>query len=224
PDLDHLALGGSGRLCVIAAAWVRLFPAAPPAYAAWRAPDLASALRTVEGLCMDRLTPARGMLRLQERGALVALSWEGPESARLLRERAVRVVGPPLEVDAGPEVRAPASSRAIEVDARWSALEAFARHSGAAEVALYGMHAGGALRALARSIRRASLRSLHRLPALPDILRARERRARAAVRGASDRRAGGVGAGRVGRGGPEDDGGRACRAGRAGGGVPEDRA
>jgi len=148
PDLDHLALGGSGRLCVIAAAWVRLFPAAPPAYAAWRAPDLASALRTVEGLCMDRLTPARGMLRLQERGALLALSWEGPESARLLRERAVRVLGPPLEVDAGPEVRAPASSRAIEVDARWSALEAFARHSGAAEVALYGMHAGGAFAVL----------------------------------------------------------------------------
>ena len=133
---------------MIAAAWVRLFPAAPPAYAAWRAPDLASALRTVEGLCMDRLTPARGMLRLQDRGALLALSWEGPESARLLRERAVRVLGPPLEVDAGPEVRAPASSRAIEVDARWSALEAFARHSGAAEVALYGMHAGGAFAVL----------------------------------------------------------------------------
>ncbi|MFL5310987.1 MAG: FAD-binding oxidoreductase [Myxococcales bacterium] len=148
PDLDHLALGGSGRLCVIAAAWVRLFPAARPAYAAWRAPDLGSAVRMVEQLCADRLGPARGMVRLRERGALIALSWEGPESARLLRTRAVRALGPPVEMDAGPEVRAPASSRAIEVDARWSALHSFAAHPGAAEIALYGMHAGGAFAVL----------------------------------------------------------------------------
>jgi FAD/FMN-containing dehydrogenase len=148
PDLDHLALGGAGRLCVIAAAWVRLFPAAPPAYAAWRAPDLAAALRVVERLCLDRLAPARGMLRVHEGGALTALSWEGPEAARLLRERAVRALGPPLELDAGPEVRGPASSRAIEVDARWSALEAFARRPAAAEIALYGLHAGGAFAVL----------------------------------------------------------------------------
>ena len=148
PDLDHLALGGAGRLCVVAAAWVRLFPAAPPAYAAWRMADLAGALHTVEQLCVDRLAPARGMIRRHERGAMLALSWEGPESARLLRERAVRTLGEPLEMDAGPEVRAPASSRAIEVDGRWSALHGFARHAGAAEIALYGMHAGGAFAVL----------------------------------------------------------------------------
>lgn len=148
PDLDHLALGGSGRLCVLAAAWIRLFPAAPPAYAAWKAPDLAAAVRMVERLCCDRLAPARGMLRAREGEALVALSWEGPEAARLWRGRAVRALGEPLGIDAGPEVRAPASSSGIEVDARWDALAAFAWHPGAAEIALYGMHAGGAFAVL----------------------------------------------------------------------------
>jgi len=148
PDLDHLALGGSGRLCVLAAAWVRLFPAAPPAYAAWRAPDLGAAVRMVDRLCRDRLAPVRGMLQAREGEALVALSWEGPEAARLWRGRAVRALGEPLAADAGPVVRAPASSRGIEVDARWDALAAFARHPGAAEIALYGMHAGGAFAVL----------------------------------------------------------------------------
>lgn len=144
PDLDHLALGGCGRLCVVAAAWIRLFPAAAPAYAAWRLSDLAEAVAAVERLCGERLAPARGMLRRQDAGALLALSWEGPETARLLRDRAVRALGDPLGVDAGPEVRAPGSSRAVEVDARWAALRAFARLPDAAELALYGMHAGGA--------------------------------------------------------------------------------
>jgi FAD/FMN-containing dehydrogenase len=144
PDLDHLALGGAGRLCVVAAAWIRLFPAAPPAYAAWRAPDLAAAVELIERLCSDRIAPARGMLRMREGAALVALSWEGPETARLLRARAVRALGEPLALDAGPEVRTPASSRAVEVDARWEALAAFARRRDAAEMALYGLHAGGA--------------------------------------------------------------------------------
>jgi FAD/FMN-containing dehydrogenase len=148
PDLDHLALGGCGRLCVLSAAWVRLFPAAPPAYAAWRALDLGAAVRMVERLCGERLAPARGMLRLREGEAQVALSWEGPESARLLRDRAVRALGEPLAFDAGPEVRAPASSRGVEVDARWDALAGFAQHPGAAEIALYGMHAGGAFAVL----------------------------------------------------------------------------
>src|SRR5262249_48729128 len=105
-------------------------------------------VRLAEGLCRDRLAPARGMLQLQEAGALVALSWEGPEAARLWRARAVRALGEPLGLDAGPEVRAPASSRGIEVDASWDALFAFAGHSGAAAIALYGMHAGGAFAVL----------------------------------------------------------------------------
>lgn len=144
PDLDHLALGGCGRLSVVAAAWIRLFPAAPPAYAAWRVPDLAAGLQAVEQLCADRLAPARGMLRREDASALLALSWEGPETARLVRDRAVRALGEPLGIDAGPEVRAPASSRGVEVDGAWGALRAFALHPDAAQVALYGMHAGGA--------------------------------------------------------------------------------
>ena len=148
PDLDHLALGGSGRLCVIATAWIRLFPAAPPAYAAWKMPDLPAAVSAVARLCADRLAPARGTLRRQEGGALLALSWEGPESARLVSQRAARALGDPLPVDAGPEVRAPPSAQGLEVDARWAALEEFARRPDSAEMALYGMHAGGAFAVL----------------------------------------------------------------------------
>jgi FAD/FMN-containing dehydrogenase len=150
PDLDHLALGGSGGLCVIAAAWIRLFPAAPPAYAAWRMPDLAAGVAIVAGLCRDRIAPARGMLRVRERegSAVAALSWEGAESARLFRERAARAIGEPLPIDAGPEVRAPASARGVEVDARWESLEQLARRPHVGEIALYGMHAGGAFAVL----------------------------------------------------------------------------
>ena len=148
PDLDHLALGGSGRLCVIATAWIRLFPAAPPAYAAWRMPDLATGVSAVAQLCRDRVAPARGMLRTRDGNALAALSWEGPESARIYRERGIRAVGEPLAIDAGPEVRAPASARGVEVDARWESLEAVARRPDIAELALYGMHAGGAFAVL----------------------------------------------------------------------------
>ena len=148
PDLDHLALGGAGRLCVIATAWIRLFPAAPPAYAAWRMPDVAAALAAVARLCRDRIAPARGMVRVQEGGALAALSWEGPESARILRDRAVRSLGEPLAIDAGPEVRGPVSAGAIEVDTRWGSLDHIALRPDVAEIALYGMHAGGAFAVL----------------------------------------------------------------------------
>jgi FAD/FMN-containing dehydrogenase len=148
PDLDHLALGGAGRLCVIATAWIRLFPAAPPAYAAWQRADLATAIAAVAQLCRDRIAPARGMLRVREGGVLVALSWEGPESARILRDRAVRALEEPLAIDPGPEVRAPASARGVEVDARWGSLEQIARRPDVAEIALYGMHAGGAFAVL----------------------------------------------------------------------------
>jgi len=148
PDLDHLALGGAGRLCVVAAAWIRLFPAAPVAFASWQLDGLRAALQAVRRLCLDRLTPARGVVRAREGGALLALSWEGPETARLLRERAARALGEPLPLDAGPEVRAPPSAQAIEVDAGWEALSSFAARADAAEIALYGMHAGGAFAAL----------------------------------------------------------------------------
>ena len=148
PDLDHLALGGAGRLCVIATAWIRLFPAATPAYAGWKMHDLARAVSVVAQLCRDRLAPARGMIRRREDGALLALSWEGPESARLSSQRAARALGEPLTIDAGPEVRAPPSAHGLEVDARWPVLEEFARRPELAEIALYGMHAGGAFAVL----------------------------------------------------------------------------
>src|SRR5207245_406724 len=122
--------------------------AAPVAFASWQLGDLRAALEAVKQLCLDRLAPARGMLRAREGGALLALSWEGPETARLQRGRAARSLGEPLELDAGPEVRAPPSAQAIEVDAPWEALSSFAGREDAAEMAMYGMHAGGAFAAL----------------------------------------------------------------------------
>src|SRR5439155_12162269 len=116
--------------------------------AAWRMPDLATGVSAVAQLCRDRVAPARGMLRTRDGNALAALSWEGPESARIYRERGIRAVGEPLAINAGPEVRAPASARGVEVDARWESLEAVARRPDIAELALYGMHAGGAFAVL----------------------------------------------------------------------------
>ncbi|HWE24039.1 MAG TPA: hypothetical protein VG496_08875, partial [Myxococcales bacterium] len=99
-------------------------------------------------LCHDRLVPARGVIRRQDSGALVALSWEGAETARLFSVRAARALREPLAIDAGPEVRAPPSAQGLEVDAPWTALEEFARREDTAEIALYGMHAGGAFAVL----------------------------------------------------------------------------
>jgi FAD/FMN-containing dehydrogenase len=148
PDLDHLTLGGEGRLSIVAAAWIRLFPLAPTSSAAWRVPGLPAAVAAVERLCLDRLAPARGSIRIEEAGAVVALTWEGPDWARLARDRAARALGDPLAVDADAEARGAVSAPAVEVDARWQSLRGFAALPGAAEIALVGAHAGGAFAAL----------------------------------------------------------------------------
>src|SRR5258706_6353230 len=83
--------------------------------------------------------------------------------------------------------------------------------------------AGRARRAVAGRIGGGGVRSVHRLLAVPDVLRARERRAGAPVRSAGGGGARGDGAGAVGRAGAEDERGGARRAGGAEGGVPEDR-
>src|SRR2546422_4557928 len=104
PDLAHLSLGGGGRLCVIAAAWIRLFPATPALPSAWSCPDVAAAGPAVELLCPRRLAPARARILAGADGAPLALAWEGVESAALERGRAAGLLAatfsPPPEVPA----------------------------------------------------------------------------------------------------------------------------
>jgi FAD/FMN-containing dehydrogenase len=152
PDLDHLALGGGGRLCVVASAWVRLFPATPPLAFVWRTPSVADAAAAVEQLCLERLAPARGFAQSEGDAAWLALSWEGPESARLLRDRAASLLGerewPLVATEAMPAVRTSPDPQSVEVDAAWPALRALARS--ASEMAFYGLHAGGAFASFAQ--------------------------------------------------------------------------
>jgi FAD/FMN-containing dehydrogenase len=144
PDLDHLALGGEGRLCIIAGAVIRLFPAAPASAASFVAPSLGEAIDGVARLCRDRLEPARAVVRASPEGALVALSWDGSLAAKLHRARAIRALDgwsllPPVE-----PVDVSGGAGAIEVDALWEALSSLAHDGAATAIGLVGMHAGGA--------------------------------------------------------------------------------
>lgn len=150
PDLDHLALGGGGRLCVIAAAWIRLFPFAPAAAAWWTCADLAAAIGALEQLCRDRLAPARARLVATAEGARFGASWEGLETAPMERDRAARTVsrlgcGAETAPGALHRVREPPAGHAVEVDARWASLRGWSQQG---EIQLYGLHAGGAHAAL----------------------------------------------------------------------------
>jgi FAD/FMN-containing dehydrogenase len=151
PDLDHLALGGSGRLCVVAAAWIRLFPVAPALTGSWNCPDLGTALGAVERLCLDRIAPARARIVAGGDGARLAAAWEGLETAPLERDRAGRILahlGCTVEGDPGANqwVRESSGGDPVEVDARWHALRGWSQRG---EIHLYGMHAGGAFATLA---------------------------------------------------------------------------
>jgi FAD/FMN-containing dehydrogenase len=149
PDLDHLALGGEGRLCVVAGAVVRLFPAVPPAVAAWRMASVADAVAAVARLCGDRLEPARGVVRASGDGAVLALCWEGALTAPLHRDRALRTLdraGWPAapDLDAPAVSGAPPGAESVEVDATWESLARIAREGRATALGLVGLHAGGA--------------------------------------------------------------------------------
>src|SRR5207253_900115 len=85
------SLGGGGRLCVIAAAWIRLFPATPALASAWSCPDVAAAVSALELVCQRRLAPARARILVGADGARLALAWEGVESAAIERDRAAPV-------------------------------------------------------------------------------------------------------------------------------------
>jgi FAD/FMN-containing dehydrogenase len=152
PDLDHLALGGGGRLCVVAAAWIRLFPVAPALASAWRCRDQETALAGLEALCKARLAPARARVHAgAEEGARLGLAWEGLATASMERDRAGRLLeglgcAPEPDFAANPWVRSPLGGHPVEVDARWPALRGWTQHG---ELTLLGFHAGGAFAALA---------------------------------------------------------------------------
>jgi FAD/FMN-containing dehydrogenase len=149
PDLDHLALGGEGRLFVVAGAVIRLFPSSPSCAAAFRAPALADAVEAVARLCRDRLEPARAMARPEGDGALLAFSWQGPSCGALHRERAIRALdrhGWPLAADIDPAeaLEALPTPGCVEVDATWESLVRIAGEGRANAFGLVGLHAGGA--------------------------------------------------------------------------------
>jgi len=151
PDLDHLALGGGGRLCVVAAAWIRLFPAAPALASSWSCGGIPAAVAALERLCQDRLAPARARLLAGAEGARLALTWEGAQTAAIERERAARTLremGCIAEPESGALhwARERIGGDAVEVDARWPALRGWSQHG---EMQVLGMHAGGSFAALA---------------------------------------------------------------------------
>ena len=152
PDLDHLSLGGEGRLSVIAAGWIRLLPSSVTASLSARAKDSASALRALQRLCADRLAPARARVIVAEAGgARLGAAWEGPLTASRDRDRSARAL---VQLGCTPEAedaestafaRASALADEAEVDATWAQLEALIAGSPAAGADLHfvGLHAGG---------------------------------------------------------------------------------
>ncbi len=148
PDLDRLSLGGGGRLTVIAAAWIRLFPARGAASSAWTCRDPAAALAALEQVCARELAPARARILGGASGARLALTWEGGAVAALERDRAGRMLAA-LGCGSGGEpgawVRDAPTGHPVEVDARWMSLREWSREG---EWQLFGMHGGGAFATL----------------------------------------------------------------------------
>lgn len=148
PDLDHLTLGGGGRFSIVAAAWIRLFPATPQLCSGWTCPDIDAALSCVEMLCRMRLSPVRARIQAGPEGARLALAWEGIESAGIDRDRAERALAGrhPREAELPPKwVREGPDGHPVEVDARWASLRAWSPQG---DLHLMGLHAGGAFAVL----------------------------------------------------------------------------
>ena len=167
PDLDHLALGGSGRLCVVAAAWIRLFPLAPALAGSWTCRDLETAVAGLERLCHERLAPARARVLAGADSTRLAAAWEGPETAPLDRDRAggvLAAMGCSADGDQGANVwvREHVAGHPVEVDAKWAALRGWSQQGGdPGRRAARGRrvrHAGAAGSAGRRGVRRTGAR------------------------------------------------------------------
>lgn len=150
PDLDRLALGGGGRLAVIASAWIRIFPAHAPRTNVWHCADLATALGALEQLSFEGIAPPRARIAGSRAGARLGLAWEGGEAAEIESARAGRLLaeaGCAAEPDpsASAWVREGAEGHPVEVEARWLALREWSREG---DLQLFALHAGGAFAAL----------------------------------------------------------------------------
>ena len=150
PDLDHLALGGGGRLCVVATAWIRLFPSSPALSSTWTCADLRTAVEAVRRLCQDRVAPVRARIIALGDSARLGISWEGIETAPIDRDRAARLLpsvgcAPEPDPDATWWVRDQPGGHAVEVGACWPALSSWSPRG---EMLLLGLHAGGAFAAV----------------------------------------------------------------------------
>jgi FAD/FMN-containing dehydrogenase len=150
PDLDHLALGGNGRLAVVAAAWIRLFPVAPALAGSWTCRDLETAVGGLQRLCHGRLAPARARIVAGADSTRLAASWEGLDTAAMEIDRAAPILaelGLFADGDHGASqwVREQAGGHPIEVDARWASLRGWSQQG---EMQLIGLHTGGAFATL----------------------------------------------------------------------------
>ncbi len=148
PDLDHLTLGGGGRLSIVAAAWIRLFPATSQLSSTWTCPDIGSALSAVERLCRKRLAPARARIHAGPEGTRLSLAWEGIESAAIEFDRAGRELSGTFAREPGVQpnwVREGPDGHRVEVDARWACLHGW---SSQGDLHLLGLHAAGAFAVL----------------------------------------------------------------------------
>jgi hypothetical protein len=148
PDLDQLALGGGGRLCILASAWIRLSPATLALPSAWRCADVPTAIAALARVCEHRLAPARARIRAGPDGATLGMTWEGLESAAIERDRASRILRQTCA--SAPEVppnfvREPPEGHPVEVDARWTSLRGWSPHG---DLLLFGLHAGGSFAVL----------------------------------------------------------------------------
>jgi FAD/FMN-containing dehydrogenase len=149
PDLDQLALGGGGRVAVVASAWIRLFPATSALAGAWSCPDLASAVSALELVCQHRVAPARARILAGADGARLGMAWEGLESAAIDRDRAARLLADhcsPLPEVPSNWVKDSADGHPVEVDARWHSLRSWSPHG---DLHLFGLHADGSFAVLA---------------------------------------------------------------------------
>jgi hypothetical protein len=119
----------------------------------WRCADLATAVAAVGRLCLDRVAPASARIQAGAGFARLALAWEGLETAPIERDRAARLLvaaGLSNQPDLATNewVREALPGHPIEVDARWSALAAWAAWPGPGELQLFGLHAGGSFAVL----------------------------------------------------------------------------
>src|SRR5204863_50086 len=137
-----------GSLCIIAAASIRLYPAAAAMPSAWRCPDVAAAVAALERVCEHRLAPGRARIQAGPDGATLGMAWEGLQSAAIERDRAARILRetclPAPEVPPN-FVREPSQGHPVEVDARWASLRSWSSHG---DLQLFGLHAGGAFAVL----------------------------------------------------------------------------